>query len=265
MTTTIRDIIQVLTGPAGPLEQTVDGLLTGDPDDPVTGIVTAFMPSQRVLEEARAAGANLIIAHEGLCYSHHAAFAEMLAEDPVYQAKLNFIRDAGLAVYRLHDHIHRYDPDGITAGLIEALGWQVFDVKHLQTAAVIERAETTVRAVAEEVKQRLGLAGVRAAGQLDAPCRRIGLLTGYRGGGAHAIPLFAAERLDLLVYGEGPEWETPEYVRDAARQGLARAVIVLGHAESEAPGMRLLARRLRETFPHIPVRSAEEEPVFVQI
>jgi putative NIF3 family GTP cyclohydrolase 1 type 2 len=115
------------------------------------------------------------------------------------------------------------------------------------------------------VKRRLGLSVVRVSGDLDAPCRRIGLLVGYRGGGANAIPLFEQERLDLVICGEGPEWETPEYVRDAARQGRARALIVLGHAESEAAGMRLLARRLAAAFPHIPVRCADEEPVFTWI
>jgi putative NIF3 family GTP cyclohydrolase 1 type 2 len=267
MRTTVRDVIAALTAPAGqPVpEQTVDGLLFGDPDAEVTGIVTAFMPSQRVLEEARAAGANLVIAHEGPFFSHHAAFVQTLEDDPVWLAKRNFILEAGLALYRLHDHIHRYSPDGIAEGLIEALDWTRFAVRHLPAAAIIVREATTVRAVAEEVKARLGLPFVRVAGDPDAPCRRIGLLVGNRGGGANAIPLFGGERLDLVICGESPEWESPEYARDAARQGRARAVLMIGHAESETPGMRLLARRLAAEFPHIPVRAADEEPVFTWI
>jgi len=262
MRTTVRDVIAALTAPAGKLERTVDGLIFGDPDAEVTGIVTAFMPSQRVLEEARAAGANLVIAHEGPFFSHHASFAEHIEDDPVFLAKRTFILEAGLALYRLHDHIHQYSPDGIEDGLLEALDWTRHAVRRLPAAAILEREETTVRAVAEELKARLGLPAVRVAGNPDAPCRRIGLLVGHRGGGANAIPLFERERLDLVICGEGPEWEAPEYARDAARQGRARAVIMIGHAESEAPGMRLLARRLAAAFPHIPVRSADEEPVF---
>jgi putative NIF3 family GTP cyclohydrolase 1 type 2 len=262
MRTTVRDVIAALTAPAGQLAQTVDELLFGDPETVVTGIVTAFMPTQQVLEEARAAGMNLVIAHEGPFFSHHAAFAKSIGEDPVFRAKKNFILEAGLAVYRLHDHIHRYRPDGIAEGLMEALDWTRFSVRHLPAAAIIERDPTTVRAVADELKRRLGLPAVRVAGDPGAPCRRIGLLVGNRGGGANAIPLFEQERLDLVVCGEGPEWEAPEYARDAARQGRARAVIMIGHAESEAPGMRLLAKRLAAAFPRIPVRCAAEEPVF---
>jgi putative NIF3 family GTP cyclohydrolase 1 type 2 len=265
MRTTVRDVIAALTEPAGKLEQTVDGLLFGDPDAEVTGIVTAFMPAQRVLEEAHAAGMNLVIAHEGPFFSHHAAFAETIADDPVYRAKRDFILEAGLAIYRLHDHIHRYSPDGIADGLLEALDWNRFRVRHLPAAAIVEREATTVRTVAGELKERLGLPVVRVAGNPDAPCRRIGLLVGHRGGGANAIPLFGSERVDLIICGEGPEWEAPEYARDAARQGRARAVIMIGHAESEAPGMRLLARRLAAAFPHLPVRNADEEPVFAWI
>jgi len=263
MRTTVRDVIAALTAPAaGKPEPTVDGLLFGDPDAEVTGIVTAFMPSQRVLEEAHAAGANLVVAHEGPFFSHHAAFAQTLDDDPVWRAKKNFILETGLALYRLHDHVHRYTPDGIEDGLLEALDWSRHVVRRLPAAAILEREATTVRAVAEELKTRLGLSAVRVAGDPDAPCRRIGLLVGNRGGGANAIPLFERERLDLAVCGEGPEWEAPEYARDAARQGRTRAVIMIGHAESESPGMRLVARRLAAAFPSIPVRCADEEPVF---
>lgn len=50
-------------------------------------------------------------------------------------------------------------------------------------------------------------------------CQRIGLLAGYRGGGEVVIPLFQNQNLDLIIAGEGPEWESPEYVRDALQQG----------------------------------------------
>ena len=174
MRTTVRDVIAALTAPAGRLAQTVDELLFGDPDAPVTGIVTAFMPTQQVLEEAHAAGANLVIAHEGPFFSHHAAFAQTIGDDPVYRAKRDFILEAGLAVYRLHDHIHRYRPDGIMEGLIEALDWKRFKIRHLPAAAVIEREETTVRAVAGLLVGAAALAVVA----IPAQSMRLGLPDG---------------------------------------------------------------------------------------
>ena len=57
----------------------------------------------------------------------------------------------------------------------------------------------------------------------------------------------------MAITGEGPEWETPEYVRDALAQGKKRALIALGHGESEQPGMKYLAAILRERFPGLAV------------
>ncbi|MCR2806905.1 Nif3-like dinuclear metal center hexameric protein [Paenibacillus soyae] len=262
MTITVQDIINSLTEPVPKLEQTVDKLLIGRPDDAVAGIATVFMPTRQALEEAVALGANVVIAHEGPFYSHQDSFAATLEDDPVYQAKKTFLAESGLALFRLHDYIHRTQPDGITEGLVQALGWERHVLQHQPAASIVELPPMTAMEVASHVKERLGLAFVRLAGQPDMPCRRIGLLAGYRGGGPLVIPLFESEKLDLVLYGEGPEWETPEYVRDAVRQGHAKALIALGHAESESAGMRLLAERLQRQFPQLPVHFIPNEPLF---
>jgi putative NIF3 family GTP cyclohydrolase 1 type 2 len=112
------------------------------------------------------------------------------------------------------------------------------------------------------VKMQLGIQWIRSAGDLSQQCRRIGVLVGYRGGGPVAIPILEQHNLDLLIYGEGPEWETPEYVRDANVLGQLKTLIVLGHAESEQPGMKLLAERLDLRLPDIPTTFIPVEPVF---
>ncbi len=66
----------------------------------------------------------------------------------------------------------------------------------------------------------------------------------------------------MAITGEGPEWETPEYVRDALAQGKKRALIALGHGESEQPGMKYLAAILRERFPGLAVHFIPERSVF---
>ena len=58
-------------------------------------------------------------------------------------------------------------------------------------------------------------------------------------GAAGFIGYHIAQRLlergdaDLIICGEGPEWETPEYVREANRLGRSCGLIVLGHAVLE--------------------------------
>ncbi|MCL6458267.1 MAG: Nif3-like dinuclear metal center hexameric protein, partial [Gorillibacterium sp.] len=129
------------------------------------------------------------------------------------------------------------------------------------TAAILTIPEVTVEELVQYVKQKLGLSSIRMVGDLTARCKRVGVLAGYRGGGVQAVPLFDKENLDVILYGEGPEWETPEYVRDAVYQGSQKALLVLGHAESEAPGMKYLAVAIKQYLPDIPVHFIAERPV----
>jgi hypothetical protein len=47
------------------------------------------------------------------------------------------------------------------------------------------------------------------------------------------------------VIGEVPEWETIEYVSDAAAQGKRKALILMGHIPSEQAGMENCAEWLK--------------------
>ncbi len=257
----VKDVIEALTSPDIEIENTVDGLEFGKPDEIVKGIAVTFLATQEAVCEADKLGVNLIISHEGIFFSHRAKLQE-LQLNRVFQQKYRTIEENGLAIYRYHDHIHRYLPDAITAGLVKSLGWQAYEIENLPAATICSIPVLTLQEVIHHVKERLGMRFIRVIGDVSMPCRRVGLLVGYRGHGDSAIPLSEEKNLDLLIYGEGPEWETPEYIRDAVLQGKQKAVIVLGHAESEMPGMIYLTETLQEKFPDVPVRFIPQKPVF---
>lgn len=258
---TVQMVMDALIAPVGTLAQTVDTLLFGDPSMEVTGIVSAFMPTQYVLEQALEREANLLIAHEGLFFAHQ--------DDPVggrggevYLAKKKLIEDSGLAVFRFHDYAHRYKPDGITEGLIRELGWERYVTNRQPAASLLEIPPASLGDIVGHVKHELGLSHVRFMGDPEMVFTSLGVLAGYRGGAALAVPLYESEQADLVIYGEGQEWETPEYVRDALHQGRRRGLIVLGHAESEIPGMKALASSLAAMFPEVPVHHLQDETLF---
>lgn len=259
---TIGQIINKLTEGLDVSASTVDKLdPPGNPDTEVRGIVTAFSASQHVIEQAIALGANLIIAHEGVYFSHQDD-RDWLEGDPVYMEKAELIAHSGIRIYRFHDGLHRYKPDGVMEGLLRTLDWSRYVSAQQPAAAILTLPATEVGELSQQLKLKLGIPYVRVAGELSMPCSRVGILVGYRGGGKMAIPLFQNEDLDVIIAGEGPEWETPEYVRDAVHQGRRKALIMLGHAESEAPGMKHLADMLSEHFPGLPVYFIGERPVF---
>jgi putative NIF3 family GTP cyclohydrolase 1 type 2 len=272
MTITIKDVLTILheplavhtaISPAQSPSGRADTLKFGSMDTVVTGIVVSFMATVQVIEQAISLGANLIITHEGTFYSHTDTFERSLIDNPIYEAKKKRIEESGIAIYRCHDDIHAFKPDGIMDGLLHTLGWQPYVMEHLAAASIVAlpQAKTGLEIV-EHVKKQLGIQWIRSAGDLSQQCHRIGVLVGYRGGGPVAIPILEQYKLDLLIYGEGPEWETPEYVRDANVLDQHKALIVLGHAESEQPGMRLLVETLNHTLPDLPITFIAVEPIF---
>lgn len=261
MPLTIQNVIDELRSSVPTINNTVDILMAGQPDTEVRGIAVSFMPTQQVIEKAIKEGANLLITHEPLSYSHR--HDEKLVEnDPVFLQKQQLIEESGIAIFRYHDYCHQKQPDIIMTGLLTALEWEANLVEMLPITAVLAFSSMTVRDVATHVKQKLGMSFLRITGDPSTPCRRAGILVGYRGGASTAIPLIREHNLDLLIVGEGPEWETPEYIRDAAHQGADKALLTLGHAESEEPGIRALSEELRQKYLDVPVEFIPINPIF---
>ena len=63
--------------------------------------------------------------------------------------------------------------------------------------------------------------------------------------------------VDVVVAGEVPQWETYEYVRDAVLQGREKAVVFIGHINSEEYGMKFCADWLSEFVKDIPIHYIE--------
>ncbi|XID93024.1 Nif3-like dinuclear metal center hexameric protein [Paenibacillaceae bacterium WGS1546] len=262
MTVTVKDVIDRLNASGIALPDGADRLIAGDLSAEVNAIAVAFMPSRRILAKAWELGANLVVVHEGAFYSHASIGENGGVLDAVSSAKRRWIEESGLAIYRCHDGIHRQRPDGIAEGLILELDWHPYVVEYTPVAAVVHLPSGTLGGVARHVKQRLGIDSLRAVGDPEMPCRKVGVLVGYRGGREHAVPLFETYGLDLVICGEGPEWETPEYVRDSIDMEKPKALLVVGHRESEQPGMKLLADRMRDLFPSVLVHYCREESLF---
>ena len=229
--------------------QTVDTVKAGDPNVEVTGIATTFAATMDVLERAARSGKNLIIAHEPTFYNHLDQ-TEALKNDPVFQAKERFIEQHKLVVFRFHDHWHRHKPDGILTGMIDALAWKNYQDK--TTPQLFEHPSVTLDQLAQEVKSKLNIRTIRVVGERGMNVTGIAFLPGASGSDRQ-IEALERENVQVLVAGESREWETVEYVRDAATQGKKKAVILLGHVPSEEAGMKYCAEWLKTFLPGVPI------------
>jgi putative NIF3 family GTP cyclohydrolase 1 type 2 len=252
-TITAREVVERIQREVGVPwnEPTVDTFKAGDPATPVTGVAVTMMATLDVLKRAAAAGHNLVITHEPTFFDHQdPTDALVTAKDPVIEAKLRFIRDHSMVVWRFHDYSHRKRPDLIQAGVLRALGWSAYQDR--DAPWLVRIPDTTLNAVAAHVAERLGAHDIRVVGNPASRITNVALLPGASGFGAHRRRL-AEPDVHLLIAGEAQEWETVEYVDDAIAAGLNKSLILVGHIPSEQPGMEDATAWIRSFVPEVPV------------
>jgi putative NIF3 family GTP cyclohydrolase 1 type 2 len=232
--------------------QTVDTFKAGNPDTPVTGIATTMMATYDVLRRAAAAGDNLVITHEPTFYGHQDETAALVKEnDAVLAAKQALIEKYHLVVWRFHDHWHARTPDGIQTGMLRALGWG--KLVNPSNSHLLVMPETTVGELASSIKERLGIHVIRVVGDPAMRVTKVALSPGY-GAFPGARHMLQRDDVEVLVIGEGVEWEIVEYADDAAAEGKHKALIILGHIPSEQAGMEDCAGWIRGFVPEVPVQ-----------
>lgn len=262
-TVTARDVIERIQQQVGVpwTEPTVDTFKAGDPDTPVTGVAVTMMATFDVLKRAAAAGHNLVITHEPTFYDHRDPTEALVAAgDPVIAAKLRFIREHGMVVWRFHDYSHRKRPDLIHTGVLRALGWSAY--QDAESPWLVTIPDAPLSTVAAHVAERLGAHDIRVVGDPAARITKVALLPGASGFGAHRRRL-ADPSVQLLIVGEAQEWETVEYVDDAVVAGLNKSLILVGHIPSEQPGMEDAATWIKSFVPEVPVTFVPAQDPFL--
>jgi putative NIF3 family GTP cyclohydrolase 1 type 2 len=224
--------------------QTVDTFKAGRPDTGIRGIATTGMATFDVLRRASGAGRNFVITHEPTFYNHQDQ-TDTLTADPTYVAKLRFIEEHGMVVWRFHDHAHMLRPDPLVAGSARTLGLAPYASPSERGVYVVP--ETTLRALAANVARRLGGHAIRVCGDPEMKVTRVAMGPGW------GVPALT-QAVDVSIGGEAPEsGGHAEYAMDAQALGHARGVILLGHMMSEDWGMREVADWLRAFVTDVPI------------
>jgi putative NIF3 family GTP cyclohydrolase 1 type 2 len=170
-------------------------------------------------------------------------------QDPVVLEKLRFIEENNMVVFRYHDLPHRAHEDMINMGLVEKLGWKDFEMDDM----VFQSPFKTLGELSRFLKDNFGASTMRVVGDSNMGINTIGILPGAYGRQGQ-VTAFNSNGIDVLIVGEAREWETVEYARDALDMGGHTALIVLGHADSEEPGMAYVANWLEDLVPEVPVK-----------
>jgi putative NIF3 family GTP cyclohydrolase 1 type 2 len=266
----VREVVEIVLSLNGgrKFEETCDQLIEGDWEQEVTGVVTTFMATVDVINQAIDKGYNLIVTHEPT-YFTGADRLEWLESDPVYHKKKDLINDNVISIWRYHDHMHSGITDLIYAGLLKTLGWEYYLERNIPRPHCYSIPAMSLTDLVEFFKKTLGMKVIRVVGDQEMQCSRIGILVGggSLGLGVEEMPakLMNDEKLDVIVCGEITEWTLSAYVRDAAALGLKKAIIIVGHERSEEPGMEDLADRLQPLLEGIPVSFSDSGEPFIYL
>jgi len=247
-------------------EHTCDQFLAGDPEMKVEGIAVSWMPTFLTLKKALDAGCNLFVTHEplyaaiidneGKVIGGSAMPGPQLTRTPIYLdkndawvKKQKWLEETKMVIYRCHDFWDDYPEIGIHGAWADWLGFTGKPIVAKRFYEVHEVGNLTVGTLAAKILRRvkpLGQDIVYVVGDLDRKVSRIavgtGAITNYRemyGMGADII----------LVTDDGTRlWESGQWSLDSEIP-----LVIVNHSTSEEPGMRTLAKYIKEKFPGISV------------
>lgn len=242
-----------------------DDYKCGNPDTQCTGIAVALVPTIDVIRTAKEKGLNLIVVHEPIFYQTP-DFPEWKAKYPneIYEMKKKMVDEFGVTIWRDHDHMHAHRPDCIFTGVEKYMGWEGFRSKAEDIPPfmyVYDIPETTVKKLALELKEKIGISGLRYVGKAEDKIKRVAIVghlfpnsfvkdgfdgEGYwREYGTDVIELM--ERgVDAIIPGEVIDWTVLSYVRDAVMLGKTKAVLNIGHFAMEELGMKYAEDYIKE-------------------
>ena len=231
------------------MKTTVDNIVGGDASTQVKGIATTTMATIEVLRKALASGSNMVISHETPYYLHLDK-TDDIKGDATLEYKLDFIRKNNIAILHMHDHWHHRNPDGIATGMVREMGWQAF--VDSQDPKKFTFPSQSLEHFTQGLQEMLQLQCIRVVGRPTMQVSGVYANWGYvkRELG---IQLISRPDVDTLVTGETVEWELVPYVQDMIASGQKKALVLLGHVNSENGGMRYCAEWLRGFITEVPI------------
>jgi len=206
------------------------GLVSGDPDQPVSLVHFAVDPTLAVIDEARAAGADLLVTHHPLLLRGVHAVATTSAKG----AAISALIVNSIALYAAHTNADVASP-GVCDALADACGLvqvgplEVVDgIGHGRVGSLTR--PTGLREFVEHLAARLprAVGGIRVAGPADALVSRVAVVGGAGDGFLDAVRASGADVYVTADLRHHPALEA----REEARGGTPYLVDA-GHWASE--------------------------------
>ena len=227
---------------------TTDGFHFGDPEIEVGRIVVAWKPYWSTLRQAADLECDFFLSHESI-FREGRNGDETEAASSHEQAKLRWLQESGMVVYRCHDVWDVMPKIGVIDSWATGLG---FEGEPLQADGYYRVEDVSGRTFGElctHVASRMrsvGQEGVLAVGDPGHEVSRLGLGTGA----ITKLDRMVALGADVCIICD----DYFRYVRDGALyQDLEVPYIVVNHGAKEEWGIENLYRYAKDTFSSVAV------------
>ena len=124
---TIKDVTTYLESIAPlDLQESYDnaGLITGNPDWEVTGILTSLDCTEAIIAEAKARGCNLVVAHHPIVFR---GLKKITGRDYVERTIIRSIKD-DVAIYAIHTNLDNVRYQGVNERIAQRLGLENLEI-----------------------------------------------------------------------------------------------------------------------------------------
>lgn len=245
MTIKIRDFISIMEKIApNNLKENYDnvGLMIGDKNEDITGILIALDITLEVIDEAKEKEANLILTHHPILYLKPST----ITMDTLQGEKIISLIRKNINVYSSHTNLDVVE-GGLTDKALELLGFpkgRIMDINPINPLAGVGRIVTleesmTLKEVCRLVRSKLSIPYMRVAGD---PYKNIKTIAVLNGSGEDFMKKAYTMGADLFITGD----TTYHYVSDYKEMGMT--IVDIGHFSFEWPLFQAIGTKVEEAL-----------------
>lgn len=226
------------------------GLLVGEPDQDITGVLVSLDCTEAVVEEAIASGCNVIVAHHPIIFS---GLKKLTGSNYIERTVMKALRNR-VAIYAIHTNLDNIR-EGVNAKICEKIGLHTLDFlqpkageEHAGSGMLAELAEAMPEAdFLSHLKESMELPLIRHTELRGKPVKKVAVCGGA---GSFLLPKALEAEADFFI--------TADYKYHQFFDAEGKIVIAdIGHYESEVFTKDLLRKRIQRAFDGLPTRLAE--------
>lgn len=259
MSQQVKDFMKLIESHA-PVSYSEDydnvGLMVGNENEPIRGILFSMDTTMKVIEEAKERGANLIVSHHPMLFMK----PKSITTNTIQGRKIIEIIKNDINVYAAHTNLDSVK-DGMNDTIVKMFDYMDFDIIEQCDfdhdsgigRVVFLRRSITLDEFIQKTMKVLGVDNLRYSGSLDHIVRKVAIINGS---GESYIGQALDEGVDCILTGD----TTYHHVKELEEIGVA--VVDPGHFASEQSVFFKIMRKMAGEFTkenEIPVYFSETE------